>query len=446
MPDQLKEIFNADTYLNSFSSASKTIVTTNSTTQYMIKDVQVGTNTIPGTEALTVNGMTVAPSLATNVAGAEIVDVSSTVALQLPATPVFTKSSNNSMSNGYSSGSVYTSGTAYSVSVGASSSTTSVGTAYPAISTAFNTTNGSAIEHWVIGSDVYYWSFNMNNTWAFYKRTGGFNGTETLLKDSSSTGTITQNPGQYAYVLYSASANKFYLFGNNNIVVTYDPLTNTSTSVAISAVGWPSTSTYVRATLSNNGLIFVLPSSSYGANVWAINPVNGAMINFQSLEEITNHTSWSQSSRLFVYFSGTQYYIWRVTGSYAFLARTNSGAVPTYPSSSSSYYSNYVVNNAQSSLSLGNVTSLPLLTDTYTTNNERFLYVTSTSATAPVIRSIDLTNIYSYSDSTLSANILSGVGFKGFTAPTTPTAGELASTTNFPQLIRLRVTGVETTL
>lgn len=446
MADQIKEIFNADTYLNSFSSASKAIVTTNSTTQYVIKDVQVGTNTIPGTEALTVNGMTVAPSLATNVAGAEIVDVSSTVALQLPATPVFTKSSNNSMSNGYSSGSVYTSATTYSVSVGTSSSATSIGTSYPAISTAFNITNGNAIEHWVIGSDVYYWSFNLNNTWAFYKRTGGFNGTETLLKDSSGTGTITQNPGQYAYVLYSASANKFYLFGNNNIVVTYDPLTNTSTSMSLSAVGWPSTSTYVRATLSNNGLIFVVPSSSYTASVWAINPVNGAMINFQGLEDMSAYVSWGQSSRIFVYFSGTQYYIWRATGSYAFLARTNSGAVPTYPSSSSSYYSNYVTNSAQSGFSLGSVVTLPQLTETYTTNNERFLYVTSTSATAPVIRSIDLTNIFSYFDTTLSANILSGFGFKGFTAPATPTAGEIASTTNFPQLIRLRVTGVETTL
>lgn len=446
MPDQLKEIFNADTYLNSFSGASKTIVTTNSTTQYMIKDVQIGTNTIPGTEALTVNGMTVAPSLATNVTGAEIVDVNSTVALQLPATPVFTKSSYNAMSNGYSSGSVYTNADTYSVSVGASSSATSVGTPYPAISTAFNNAHGNIIEHWVIGSDVYYWSFNLNNTWGFYKRTGGFNGTETLLKDGSNNGTITQNPGNYGYVLYSASANKFYLFGSNNIVVTYDPLTNTSTSVSLSAVGWPSTSTYVRATLSNNGLIFVVPSYSYNSNVWAINPVNGLMINFQSLVDMSSYSSWSQTSRIFVYFSGTQYYIWRVTNSYAYLARTNSGSVPTYPSSTSSYYSSYVANTAQSGLSLGSITSLPYLTEAYTTNNERFVYVISASATAPVVRSIDLTNIFSYSDSTLSANILSGVGFKGFAAAATPTAGEIASTTNFPQLIRLRVTGVETTL
>lgn len=445
MADQLKEIFNADTYLNSFSGTSKTIVTTNSTTQYMIKDVQVGANTIPGTEALTVNGMQVATSLATNLSGAEIVDVSSTVALQLPATPVFTKSSYNAMSNGYNSGSVYNIPTTYSVSVGTSSSATSIGTSYPALSSALNSTNGNPIEHWVIGSDVYYWSFNMNNTWAFYKRTGGFNGAETLLKDSNNTGTITQNPGQYGYVLYSASANKFYLFGNNNIVVTYDPLTNTSTSASISAVGWPSTSTYVRATLSNNGLIFVVTSSSYSANVWAINPVNGQMINFQSLYDIGNITGWSQTSRIFVYFSGTQYYIWRVTDSSVFITVTNSGAVPTYPSSASSYYSNYATNTYFGSVSLGSATSLPLLTDTYTTNNQQFLYVTNTSATAPIIRSLDLTT-FSLSNTTLSANILSGVGFKGFTAPATPTAGEIASTTNFPQLIRLRVTGVETTL
>lgn len=446
MADQLKEIFNADTYLNSFSGTSKTIVTTNSTTQYMIKDVQVGANTIPGTEALTVNGVQVASSLAANVSGAEIVDVSSTVALQLPATPVFTKSAIDAMSNGYSSGSTYTSAITYSASVGASSSGTSVGTTYPAISTAFNTNMGTPTEHWVIGNDVYYWSFNQNQSWAFYKRTGGFNGTETLLKDSSSNGTITQNPGQYAYVLYSASANKFYLFGNNNIVITYDPLTNTSTSASLSGVGWPSTSTYVRATLSNNGLIFVVVSASYGSNVWAINPVNGLMINFQSLDEITNIASWAQSSRIFVHFSGTQYYIWRITGSSIFLAITNSGSPPTYPSSASSYYSSYATNAYQGNFSLGALMSMPFLTEAYTTNNQRFTYIVSASATAPIVRSLDLTNIFSYSDTTLSANILSGFGYKSFAAPATPTAGEIASTTNFPQLIRLRVTGVQTTL
>jgi hypothetical protein len=447
MADQLKEIHNADVYLNSFTGVSKNIITTNSTTQYMIKDVQVGTNTIPGTETLSVNGVTIAPSLAANLTGNEIVDVSSNVALGIAATPTYSKSGISAMTGGYTAGSTYVDAVNYSVSVGASSSTTAIGTSYPALTTSFSTNVANPVEHWVVGNDVFYWVYDSNTQFAFYKRTGGFNGPQTLLKDYNGSGTISHSVGSYGQVLYSASANKFYLIGNQNSLVVYDPVTDTSSAITLNQVGWPNLSTYPRMTLSNNGLIFVVPSNGYGSNVWAINPTNGHMINFQSMYEITNYTSWVQNSRIFVHFTGTQYLIWRFTSNYMYLTSTNASSPPTFPTSSSSYYSNYTYNNIwdAGNFVIGSSGSIWQTPDIYTANNASWSCVGTTSGTAPVIRSINLVT-GTLSSITLSGAINSSFGYKGYLPTSTPSAGEIASTTNYPQLIRLRITGVQSTL
>lgn len=454
MPDQLKEIFNADTYLNSFSGASKTIITTDPTTQYMIKDVQVGTNTIPGTEALTVNGVQVAASLSASVAGSEIVDVSSTVAVQLPATPVYTKLPYNSMNNGYAAGSFSTDATVYTAAINSNSSSTTIATVTAGLAASIATVGGEpTIEHWFVGSDFYYWTNNSNTTWAFYKRTGGINGTETLLKKSDNTGTITQNPGQYGWVLYSATANKFYIYGSSRVLVTYDPTNNTSTSVTVASI--PVNSTYFRATLSNNGLIFIIPSSGYSSTAYAINPVNGLYITFSGLynwniQEIVADAGM----KILVHFSGTQYFIWRtqsINSAYWYLASTNPAVVPTFPSSSSTTYSDYI-SNAGGPIVIGgvggNITGTigqGYLPDTYSANNAAYVYVVTPSATAPTVASFSMTTGVVTVSTLTGIYIGSGRGFKTLTPSSSATEGEIASTTNFPQLIRLRVTGVQTT-
>lgn len=453
MPDQLKEIYNADTYLNSFSGASKTIITTDPTTQYMIKDVQVGANTIPGTETLAVNNVTVASSLGANVSGSEIVDVNSTVAVQVPATPVFTKLPYNSMYSGYGAGSFSSDMIVYSAAIGSNSSSTAIGTVSAALAASIATVGGEpTIEHWFVGSDFYYWTNNSNATYAFYKRTGGINGTETLLKKSDNTGTITQNPGNYGWVLYSATANKFYLYGSNRILVTYDPTTNTSTSVTVSAAV-PVNSTYFRATMSNNGLIFIIPSTGSSTNVYAINPVNGLFINFQSLYDWNTEAGADAGLKVLVHFSGTQYYIWRtqsINSAYWYQAVTNSGSVPTFPSSASTNYSSYAANGAPVTIGQvgGNIIGTigqGYLPDTYSVNNAAYQYVVTPSATAPTVASFSMTTGVVTVTTLTGIVIGSGRGFKTFTPSSTATGGEIASTTNFPQLIRLRVTGVQTT-
>jgi hypothetical protein len=447
MADQLKEIHNADVYLNTFTGASKSIITTNGTTQYVIKDVQIGTNTIPGTEVLSVNGVTTTPTLTANLSGSEIVDVNSTVSVVLPAAPTYSKSGLSGMTNGYSSGSTFVDATNYNVSVGATTSTTAIGPSYPALITGFNQSVANVQEHWVINGDVYYWTYDSNTQFAFYKRTGGFNGTETLLKDYNGNGSISNSVGSYGQVVYGASTNKFYLIGNQNNMVTYDPVTNTATSTTLNQVGWPNLSTYPRMTMSNNGLIFVVPSNGYGSNVWAINPANGHMINFQSMYEITNYTSWGQNSRIFVHFTGTQYLIWRFTNNYMYLTSTSTSSPPTFPTSSSSYYSSYTFNSIwdAGNFVIPNQTSIWRQPDIYTANNATWNCVGTLSATAPVITSINLvTGVLS--NVTVTGTINSGFGFKGYSPSLTPTAGEIASITNYPQRIRLRITGVQTTL
>lgn len=452
MADQLKEIHNADVYLSSFTGASKSIITTDGTTQYVIKDVQVGTNTIPGTEVLSVNGVTVSPALTSNLTGSEIVDVSSAVSIVLPSAPAYTKSTVASFSNGYNAGSVYGDLSSYTASIGTNSSTTTVGTYSPAIASTFSSVGGrTTTDYWFVNGDFYYWTYNGNDGWAFYKRAGGVNGTETLLKDSSNGGSITQNPGNYGWVLYDATANRFYLYGSNNIVVTYNPTTNTSTSVSVSGISTPSS--YMRATLSNNGLICVIPVFNNASQVFAINPATGFYILFASLY------NWydlcigsSQDIKLFVHFTGTQYHILRtpsISSSTWTRTITNASSPPTFPTSSSSTYTNYVTNISTSLTFGGDIVSTiggAYLPETYGPNNATYSYVLTPSSTAPVIRTFDLVN-FSLSSTTLSnVSILSGRGFKLNSPAVAATSGEIASNTNFPQRIRLRITGVQTTL
>lgn len=452
MADQLKEIYNADVYLNSFTGTSKSIITTDGTTQYVIKDVQVGTNTIPGTEVLSVNGVTVTPALSANVTGSEIVDVNSTVSVILPSSATYTKSSIISFSNGYNSGSVYTDAISYTASIGANSSTNAIGTVSPAVASTFSTVGGrNTMDYWFVNGDFYFWTYDGNSTWGFYKRAGGVNGTETLLKDSSNNGTIAPNPGTYGWVFYDATANRFYLYGNNNIVVTYNPTNNTATSVTVSGV--PSTSSYMRATLSNNGLIFVIPSWSYTTGVWAINPATGFYIQFAGLYNWNDMCVSSNSDqKFFVHFTGTQYHIIRwpsISQHNCYRSITNPASVPTFPTSSSSTYSSYVT-NSYNSLTFGGdiVTTLggAYLPETYGPNNATYAYVQTPSSTAPVIKTFDLVN-FTITNTTLSnVSIQSGRGFKTATPSVASTAGEIASVTNYPQRIRLRITGVQTTL
>lgn len=453
MPDTLKEIHNADVYLNSFTGASKSIITTNGTTQYVIKDVQIGTNTIPGTEVLSVNGVTTTPNLTANLSGSEIVDINSTVSVVVPATPTYTKSTFTTFSNGYQSGSVYSDGTFFNVSIGTNSSSTLVGTSSPAVASTFSTVSGrNTTDYWFVGGDFYYWTYDGNAGWSFYKRAGGVNGTETLLKDSSNNGTITQNPGNYGFVCYDATANRFYLYGNNNIVVTYNPTNNTSSSVSV-ASGVPAGSSYMRATLSNNGLIFVIPSTSYPANVWAINPATGFHINFNGLYNWNAVCVFASSDqKLFVHFTGTQYHILRtpsISQSYWTRTITNASTPPTFPTSASSTYSSYTTNTDAGLTFGGDIIGTiggAYLPETYGPNNATYAYVQTPSATAPVIRTFDLVNFTITSTTLSNVSIQSGRGFKAATPSVAATAGEIASITNYPQRIRLRITGVQTTL
>lgn len=452
MADQLKEIHNADVYLNTFTGTSKSIITTNGTTQYVIKDVQVGTNTIPGTEVLTNNGVTITPTLTANLSGSEIVDVNSTVSVLLPASPVYTKFSVSTLSNAWTSGSIFTDATVYGVAIGSNTSTTPIGTTSPAIASTFNTVGGrNTMDYWFVNGDFYYWTYDGNAQWSFYKRTGGINGSDTLLKDSSNNGSITQNPGTYGYVLYSATANRFYLFGNNNIVVTYNPTNNTSTSVSVSGV--PASSSYFKATLSNNGLIFVIPSTSYPATVWAINPATGFYIEFNGLPNWNASCVFATTDqKIFVHFTGTQYHILRtpsISQSYWTRTITNASAIPTFPTSSSSTYNNYTT-NTPTGLSLPDAITDTIggqyLPESYGPNNATFTYVISPSSTAPIVGALDIVNFTLSSTTLTGINISSARGFKYFTPTSTPTGGEISSTTNYPQSIRLRITGVQTTL
>ena len=245
MADSLKEIYNATiTLSNVASTGALTVATTDASTQYVIKDVQV-TGTLVGSTSpvLTVNDMPVA-NAQTNASGSEIVDINSTIKYRAFSSTPSIQYKNFKGFTGTNNFYTNTSGV-----VNGAVATTSA--AADSMTVVTNSINANYAVHSATASngDVYWVYWNSNDTCTLYKRAGGPNGTETAQLTLS-----------YGWCVFNDVDSYFYTSNGSSVVNKYNINTQTTTSLtydtALASVSYPS------AYYMNNGFIVICQSGN----------------------------------------------------------------------------------------------------------------------------------------------------------------------------------------
>jgi hypothetical protein len=427
MADQLKEVYNNTVFIGQLTNGV-TVATTNATTQLVIKDAQVSNNAVYSSLAITptlsVNNSLTA-SLASSVTGSEIVDVSSSVVVSAPSTTAFSFQSFGTWTSANSSPSTVSFRTDRLVN-GA--------TAYSQVtfsSAAASTGYTPVYDFYNVGSNFVYTYWDGNSSTYLIRRVGGPNGAETVISSSS------------YWPWARGDTDKFHTITGSN-VRTYSSDTTNTTNVAITHPNWNGgTTSYPRSAFAN-GLLFY-SNDSYGTNVcWAINPTTG----FAAYITIGSQASWAQNTYFDVCFIGGFYYIIKSTD-------TTSGAAGTFyvyrvadfgPLTSGNISAGTVSGTTIQSISyvpaVGNFSHAHKLDKT----NGDIYYLLSTSGTVYTYRVVNaITGV-------IKPNFVVTMGSINATHNTlsAPATGDDSAnklnTTLYPTSMRLRITGVQSTL
>lgn len=249
MPDTTVEILNA-TIPYGDSVAGVPLFTTNGSTRYVIKDVQLASDTYSSTvtKKLLINDTPVG-NLHSNLTGSEIVDINSSVKMSVSSTDTEFSLRMLGGINGTTGTLLYPDSSG--VTLGATLNLTSTPTTINAL------TNPSTVQNFAfVGSDFYYWHWDGNADVALYKRTGGVNGTQTTI--------VTPSYGPIAFDYVS----NFYYYTTSGLQ-KYNATTGTTTTVDSTNIGPPSTYPWIAFC---NGVVFYL--SIYTGTVRAFNTVN----------------------------------------------------------------------------------------------------------------------------------------------------------------------------
>lgn len=296
MADTLKEIYNGTVTMSGVASTGAfTMVTTDASTQYVIKDVHVTGYLPASTEpVLQVNGFSCG-SLAADLSGSEIVDINSTIkycaysvapTLKSIAYKAYDYQSGSFRTGNYSS----VNGVTFPASTDATSSSavSSLLSSYASINAFAVSSNGSVI--WAYGDG--------NSSTGIYRREGGINGTETQIISLS-----------YAWAVFNGTSNIYYSGNNNGTVFNYNIESGTTTSVGC---GYGTYYSYPNAHYMNNGMILAYTGNQNDLYV-IINPATGATSPIYGLPVWGNSGS---SYRMTGYYDAAtdRYTIYRVVG------------------------------------------------------------------------------------------------------------------------------------
>lgn len=286
MADQIKEISNG-TYGIGALSNGVAIASTDANTRNVVKDIQVQNNQLTAVGAtldFVVNGINVA-DIDASVTGSEIIDVSSTAVASVPVanfqSTVFenwmrTDSANSRINtrtgrtiNGFDSSAVLTQSAAIVTSA----------------------TNSSVIVSWYfIGENFYYNTDDGNSVQNLYRRTGGINGTETLIASISNWQPVVFN-----------GVDRFHWVTGTQIF-THNATTNTNSAVNLISAGtsWSGTISSNPRISFANGLVFLQNSSFF--SIFAINPTTGRM------SDIAVSFAVAQNTAMEAYLSNGRYF------------------------------------------------------------------------------------------------------------------------------------------
>ena len=209
----LKEIVNATFDLGDAVGDSITLITTDATTQYVLRDVILdGTLLLGGSGPLRINNTDVA-SLTTSLSGSEIVDVSSTVTLGLPV---------NADDLIYFDVLYATSGTAVTgrrlISTLATLGTVALNEVITA-NTLLDSMPAAGSDFFEDSGDYWYINDDLNSTQTVYRLAGGLEGTRTQVLASSTY-------GAYTPFVYDADTSKVWFVESNDTIQSYNLATN----------------------------------------------------------------------------------------------------------------------------------------------------------------------------------------------------------------------------
>ncbi len=243
MPDTLKQFYNATINVTGLTGAqTATLFTNNATTRAVIKDIDVA-NTFPMPPNLTVGGTTVA-SLGSNLTGSEIVDVSQAVAMSF-STPLTYASSTTAYLN--SSG-VQRVASLYTIN-GTQVSTTTVDQATPSLDP--SSTYVTAV-YYAPDGDVFSVHTNGDANWYMFKNAGSASGTRTTIN--------TGNTVNYSAIAFDG-VNTFYWFTSTTNLRAYNADTETTTNITVATL--PAGNARVRLLHSNGYLLYASSAGNY---------------------------------------------------------------------------------------------------------------------------------------------------------------------------------------
>lgn len=245
MADTTEEIFKDTITWDTLTNNKKTLATTDSSTRYVLKDVQTANSTYGTAPKLTVNDFTVG-TLSSSLTGSEIVGPNSTV--RLDATAI------NSAFFSVVAGTNNYIASAFSTNNGVEgifgNSFSTATTALDTVSTFSSAISSDTKAAWFIGGDFYYFVFDYNSVTQLKRRIGGINGGEDNIHTSYN----------YSPVVFDG-VSTFYWIRSNGLY-KYD--TSTASTSFVSS-GPNSGSTYPAIAYANG---FIFWSYTSNANWW----------------------------------------------------------------------------------------------------------------------------------------------------------------------------------
>jgi hypothetical protein len=218
MPDTLKQFYNATIDAPAFAGgATVPLFTNNATTRAVIKDIAVNNNTFPAAPNLTVAGTRTA-SLASNVSGSEIVDVSQAVGVSFTPQLSFTltQRSHLSLVSGMTFSSIFNIN-------GTQSSSTSVDRSVVAQDAG---TSYSTVVYYAPDGDVFSVQTNGQDTYYLFKNAGSAGGTRTTIN--------TGNETNHSPIAFDG-VNTFYWLSSTSNLRIFNADTETTTNITMTA-------------------------------------------------------------------------------------------------------------------------------------------------------------------------------------------------------------------
>lgn len=416
MADSLVEIVNTSLTSTQLpdSSTSYNLITTNSTTSYVIKSIQV--NTVLDDLQASINGFPVG-NWAENLTGSEIIDVNSTVSVKSANFPV-------------SSFIIHAGDNFFSEDYGLinNSSVKKVTTDLTGLPSRLNANSINRSTFFVSGDYKYQILDEVNNT----QNIRGWDAGNALIINIS---------GSYMPV-YPALEQDAIFYKDGNALKKITLSTGVITTIDASSFANASTSTYKRQDYCN-GWAFLLRSASFEQSIFAVNVANGNYINFTNLQSMTSYNDYADLA--VSYDEATDYfYVYRknatTTGSIFKdilpITRTQMNSTSdnnnyTTASTGRSFMSAY-----QTKLPIGNAYSSgiyahPTIGDKFfSTNNSDGFSVSVCTYSSESFQKI------------ISRTAECGASLQGY-SPTTTQAVDFYGAN--PEAIQIRITGVKTT-